>query len=157
MPQHLQRRAAAAVIERREAAAEVLGGQVGVVGDPARLLGLGGVGARLLLLLTVVFFLIRWRSLRSGIELTLRVLEQFAFADDELRWLADQGFDTYSTTIEVRADLIEKNPKADSFFRKGRTGTWGDSLTGEQASRVIDDHREVMERFGYLQGGEPVF
>ena len=32
--------------------------------------------------------------------------------------LADQGFDTYSTTIEVRTDLVKKNPGARSALRR---------------------------------------
>lgn len=44
----------------------------------------------------------------------------------------------------------EKDPKAESFFRKGKTGSWREALTDRQAQRIIDDHRNVMKRFGYL-------
>lgn len=36
------------------------------------------------------------------------------------------------------------------FFRRGETGGWRDTLTPAQADRVARDHREVMERLGYL-------
>ena len=44
------------------------------------------------------------------------------------------------------------------FFRSGKLGAWRDQLTEEQVSRVVDDHREVMEAHGYLdERGAPVF
>ncbi len=52
----------------------------------------------------------------------------------------------------------EKSPKASSFFRKGTCGSWRESLTPEQALRIIEKHRTVMRRFGYLDNNdEPVF
>jgi len=44
----------------------------------------------------------------------------------------------------------EKMIKADSFFRKGQVGEWKEVLTEEQVQKIIDQHSEVMKRFGYL-------
>lgn len=44
----------------------------------------------------------------------------------------------------------ERSFKAESFFREGRADQWRDVLTPEQVRRVIADHREQMERFGYI-------
>ena len=44
----------------------------------------------------------------------------------------------------------EKMPFAKSFFRKGEIGSWREVLTPEQIERIINDHGEVMGRFGYL-------
>lgn len=44
----------------------------------------------------------------------------------------------------------EKPPGADAFFRQGKSGDWRESLTPLQVSRIVDDHRKVMRRFGYL-------
>jgi hypothetical protein len=45
-----------------------------------------------------------------------------------------------------------------SFFRKGKVGSWREVLTEAQVRRMIEDHREVMQRFGYLtEADEPVF
>jgi hypothetical protein len=44
------------------------------------------------------------------------------------------------------------------FFRKGKVGAWREELTASQSARIIEDHRDVMFRFGYLnEAGEPVF
>lgn len=52
----------------------------------------------------------------------------------------------------------ERTPRAKSFFRKGEIGSWRESLTPEQAAKVISDHSEMMRRFGYLDDkNEPVF
>lgn len=52
----------------------------------------------------------------------------------------------------------EKNPKATSFFRKGGTGTWRGILNDFQVCRIINDHHDVMKRFGYLSASdEPVY
>jgi hypothetical protein len=44
----------------------------------------------------------------------------------------------------------ERKSPSSLFFRKGRTGSWREELDEKQAQRVVDDHREVMRRFGYL-------
>ena len=36
------------------------------------------------------------------------------------------------------------------FFREGRSEQWRDVLTPEQVRRIISDHYEQMERFGYI-------
>ena len=44
------------------------------------------------------------------------------------------------------------------FFRAGKLGSWRDQLTSDQVSRIISDHREVMEAPGYLdEQGAPTF
>jgi aryl sulfotransferase len=44
----------------------------------------------------------------------------------------------------------EKSPHCKAFFRKGVIGSWREELSKEQVERVINDHRMVMHRFGYL-------
>lgn len=52
----------------------------------------------------------------------------------------------------------EKYSKADSFFRKGKVGSWRGVLTGRQVQQIIQDHRIVMKRFGYLNDNDvPLF
>jgi hypothetical protein len=59
---------------------------------------------------------------------------------------------------EKACGFKEKHAKALSFFRKGTIGAWREVLTRDQVKRLIDDHRDVMKRFGYLNDNdEPVF
>jgi aryl sulfotransferase len=44
----------------------------------------------------------------------------------------------------------ERGPTSHAFFRKGKIGSWREELTRTQAERVIEQHRAVMLRFGYL-------
>lgn len=44
----------------------------------------------------------------------------------------------------------EKGPHCKAFFRKGEIGSWREELSEKQVDRVINDHRMVMRRFGYL-------
>lgn len=45
----------------------------------------------------------------------------------------------------------ERPPNADgNFFREGRAGQWKELLTPVQIDRIVRDHGEQMQRFGYL-------
>ena len=39
------------------------------------------------------------------------------------------------------------------FFREGRAGAWRAALSEQQVTRIVSDHREEMERFGYVPDG----
>ena len=43
----------------------------------------------------------------------------------------------------------EKSPFAQKFFREGRAGQWRDKLSQSQIDKVVDQHKEQMQRFGY--------
>jgi hypothetical protein len=67
------------------------------------------------------------------------------------------GFDTLRKQ-EQEKGFKEKPAQADLFFRKGQVGSWREELTPEQAARIIADHGEVMQRFGYLtEDGQIVY
>lgn len=58
---------------------------------------------------------------------------------------------------EAGKGFKERSPKAERFFRQGKTGGWRDKLSEQQVQKIIDDHRQVMLRFGYLdKDGNPV-
>lgn len=44
----------------------------------------------------------------------------------------------------------EKQPTAKSFFRQGKSGSWRETLSEIQIRQLINDHRTMMRRFGYL-------
>lgn len=51
---------------------------------------------------------------------------------------------------EEKNAFKERPPRAESFFRQGKSGDWVNHLTDEQVRRIITDHKEIMERFDYL-------
>ncbi len=56
-------------------------------------------------------------------------------------------------TLEKRESFIEGSQFAKAFFRKGRDGQWKDNLTDDQIRRIVDTHREQMQRFNYVPKG----
>ena len=50
--------------------------------------------------------------------------------------LADQGFDTYSTTIETRSDLVEKKPDLVQRFVDASIIGWYNYLYGDNKART---------------------
>ena len=50
----------------------------------------------------------------------------------------------------------EKQPTAKSFFRQGKSGSWRKVLSKSQIRQIINDHRAVMRRFGYLNDMDEV-
>ena len=51
---------------------------------------------------------------------------------------------------EKRRGFREKTDVAERFFRAGKAGQWRTVLSRAQIDRVVDAHRDQMERFGYL-------
>ena len=51
---------------------------------------------------------------------------------------------------EEKAGFRERSSKAASFFREGKAEQWREKLSPEQINRIIDEHHDVMERFGYI-------
>lgn len=52
--------------------------------------------------------------------------------------------------LEQQKGFRERSKKAESFFREGRAEQWREVLTPDQVRRIIADHHEQMERFGYI-------
>lgn len=51
---------------------------------------------------------------------------------------------------EAEDGFREKIPKAESFFHKGMVGSWKEGLSEELVKKILNDHGEVMHRFGYM-------
>jgi len=51
---------------------------------------------------------------------------------------------------ENRDGFIERSPNSKSFFRKGRKNQWIEGLNNEQVARIVEQHREQMERYKYI-------
>lgn len=51
---------------------------------------------------------------------------------------------------EKKSGFKEKAPSSKSFFRKGEIGSWREKLNKENVKQLINDHKIVMQKFGYL-------
>lgn len=59
---------------------------------------------------------------------------------------------------EVEMGFIERQSSPTLFFRKGKVGSWRETLSEDQVDRLVPDHHQVMQRFGYLnEAGKPVY
>lgn len=52
--------------------------------------------------------------------------------------------------LEAEMGFREKPPGVKHFFRKGMVGDWQTTLTELQIQRIIDEHGDVMQIFGYV-------
>jgi NitT/TauT family transport system substrate-binding protein len=82
--------------------------------------------------------------------------------------LADQGFDTYSTTIETRTDLVQKNPKLVQRFVDASIVGWYNYLYGDNAAAnklikqanpemtddIIAHSIRAMKEYGIVDSGD---
>lgn len=58
------------------------------------------------------------------------------------------------SALEQRDGFIEASELTGArFFRVGRANQWRESLSREQAARIVAAHREQMQRFGYVPAG----
>jgi aryl sulfotransferase len=58
---------------------------------------------------------------------------------------------------EQESGFKERSPNAKRFFREGSCGTWRRVLNSKQVARIVREHLEVMQQFGYLTSeGEPL-
>ncbi|MBS0582285.1 MAG: sulfotransferase domain-containing protein [Proteobacteria bacterium] len=55
--------------------------------------------------------------------------------------------------MEKRDGFVEVPIKGKRFFRAGRSNQWREKLSRDQVARIIEAHREQMQRFGYVPGG----
>ncbi|HFD11890.1 MAG TPA: sulfotransferase domain-containing protein [Crenotrichaceae bacterium] len=58
---------------------------------------------------------------------------------------------------EQEKGFKEKMATSANFFRKGKVGDWQETLSETQIQRIVTDHCQVMQRFGYLDSqGQPL-
>ena len=63
--------------------------------------------------------------------------------------IRSSSFDALSAQ-ETAEPFNERSLKSKSFFRKGTVGNWRTTLDNSQIGQIVDQHHEIMRRFGYV-------
>jgi hypothetical protein len=74
----------------------------------------------------------------------------FKPSDEQLADAIDRSSFERLREQEEKAGFKERPDEAERFFRDGRAGQWKEVLTPAQIARIVEAHKEQMERFGYL-------
>jgi len=80
----------------------------------------------------------------------------YEFTEDEINTAIEKASFSKLQEQEKEKGFFEKNPKSESFFRKGENGSWREVLTNKQIEIIIDTHREVMQELGYLDKDDKI-
>lgn len=56
-------------------------------------------------------------------------------------------------SLEQKHGFVEAVDEKTRFFFKGRANQWREALSREQVQRIVDGHREQMQRFKYVPAG----
>lgn len=101
---------------------------------------------------------VRYEDMLTDTAAALRGIVEFLgleFADDRVEHAVRCAEFGKLQQVESEAGFRERpalggGKPASPFFRSGRAGTWRDVLTVEQEAAILNAHRRVMDRFGYL-------
>lgn len=74
----------------------------------------------------------------------------FTPTDEQLADAIDRSSFERLREQEEKDGFRERPEGAERFFRDGRAGQWKEVLTSAQIARIVEAHKEQMERFGYL-------
>jgi hypothetical protein len=104
---------------------------------------------------------IRYEDMLNDSLTSFTMASQFLELDaDEAaiqRAIAQSSFEKLAAQ-EQEKGFRERSAKAERFFRSGKAGSWRATLSAEQVEKIVQDHSDVMRRFGYIDAdGSPYF
>ncbi|MBF0498128.1 MAG: sulfotransferase domain-containing protein [Deltaproteobacteria bacterium] len=103
--------------------------------------------------------LIRYEDMLDHPEKTFGRAARFCgLPDDPERLSRAIRFSSFEVVKEQERGrkFKETPPGVSTFFRRGKTGAWREELNPKQVRRIVSEHGDVMQRFGYLPEGEIV-
>jgi hypothetical protein len=65
--------------------------------------------------------------------------------------LKESSFKNLQELEDLKIKGFVEKGKGERFFRVGRAGQWKEVLTDRQAEKICEDHKNIMEEFGYAQ------
>lgn len=99
-------------------------------------------------------YVLRYEDLHEDTFTALRKASDFLgfdFSAEEIKHAVRFSDFSELQRQEKQRGFCEHYPKSTApFFRTGRVGGWREILTEEQQGAIMQKHRRVMERFGYL-------
>ncbi len=81
---------------------------------------------------------------------------KFDFGKEKIEEAIQKSDFNILTRQEKESGFKEKMIKSKKFFRKGKIGDWRNHLNKKQTYEIIQNHREVMKKFGYLDEKDEV-
>ncbi|MGQ0801878.1 MAG: sulfotransferase domain-containing protein [Pseudomarimonas sp.] len=98
--------------------------------------------------------LLRYEDMQATPLATFKTATEFAdiaCSDEEIaRALAFSDIRELQQQESLHGFKEKKFAETSRFFRKGKVGSWRDELSTQQVNQVIANHRDVMQKFGYL-------
>jgi hypothetical protein len=109
----------------------------------------------------IPLLLIRYEDLVQDTFNVLKEIVKFSglqYTDEAIAGAVEStAFDKLKAQ-EAKHGFGERKVDKKPFFRKGKIGSWRESLSKEQALGLIDKHREIMQQMGYLDSNNtPLF
>lgn len=102
---------------------------------------------------------VRYEDMLQNPGPTFTAVARFACITDDAehinRAIRFSDFDVLRQQEKLH-DFKERPRSATRFFRKGKAGAWRDELTDAQIERLINNHRPMLQRFGYLSDAEHI-
>lgn len=99
-------------------------------------------------------YVLRYEDLHEDTFTALRKASDFlglGFSEEKIRHAVRFSDFSELQRQEKEGGFREHFPKSTApFFRSGRVGGWREILTEKQQEAIMQKHRRVMERFGYL-------
>ena len=101
----------------------------------------------------VELVVVRYEDMKKGEAEFIKIAKAIGFecSDEEVIEAVELTKFEKLKKQEEEKGFKEKMVETKSFFRSGKSGGWKSELTPEQAWIIVDAHKKVMDRLGYLE------